>query len=355
MHKTVLVGLLFVFCIFPGISSGQTAKESELTLKDKYHIIEVGSFVIQTGVDFPPEYLSALAQEVADKLKDSKRFGQVLLPGETPSPQDAPALRLVGTITDFDRGSRGKRYLGFGIGAARVFVTVQYLGRSSGLILFEDPVVGTLSGGAFGGDTKGVVQELAKSIAGTTKLMLLRSVSAPSNARPSPSTAIGQASTDRQVVPIKANDLTGAQQRINDFAASGYRLVEFRITGDNRAQVTMDKTAIPPQTYQYLLLHALSDHNVQKNLTKGAGEGYRLCPHTLATLGGFAVVMEKPPAPADTRYEYRFHASLRESSAEKNILEDQKQGFLLVESGNVTGHHVVITEKSVSAQEAEKR
>lgn len=66
-------------------------------------------------------------------------------------------------------------------------------------------------------------------------------------------------------------------------------------------------------------------------------------------------MMEKPPAPADARYEYRFHASLRESSAEKNIVEDQKQGFLLVESGNVTGHHVVITEKPVTVQEAEKR
>jgi hypothetical protein len=355
MHRTILVGLLFASCIFPSTSSGQSAKDSGLTLRDQYHVIEVASFVIQTGVDFPPEYLAGVPQEVANKLKDSKRFGQVLLPGETPSPADAPALRLVGMITDFDRGSRGKRYLGFGMGAARVFVTVQYLDRSSGLVLFEDHVVGTLSGGVFGGDTKGVVQELANSIAGTTKLMLLRSVSAPSNARPSSSRATGQAPADLQVVQIKGNDLTGAQQRINEVAASGYRLVDFRITGDNRAQVTMDKTAVPPQTYQYLLLHAISERNVQKNLTKGAGEGYRLCPHTLATLAGFAVMMEKPPAPADTRYEYRFHASLRESSAEKNILEDQKQGFLLVESGSVTGHHVVITEKPVTVQETEKR
>lgn len=165
MHKTILAGLLVASCLLPSILSGQTAKESELLLKDKYRVIEVGSFVIQNGVDFPSEYLAGLSQEVANKLKDSKRFSQVLPPGEAPSPEDTPALRLVGSITDFDPGSRGKRYLGLGMGAARVFVTVQYLDRSSGLILFEDPVVGTLSGGLFGGDTKGVVQELAKSMA----------------------------------------------------------------------------------------------------------------------------------------------------------------------------------------------
>jgi hypothetical protein len=172
MVKTNFVGLFLAFCILPSISSGQTLKDSELTLKDRYHVVEVGNFVIQTGVDFQPEYLAGLPQEVANELKESNRFGQVLLPGEI-SPEDVPALRLVGAITDFNPGSRGKRYLGFGMGAARVFVTVQYLNRSSGLILYEDQVVGTLSGGAFGGDTKGVVQELAKSIAGTTKLMLI--------------------------------------------------------------------------------------------------------------------------------------------------------------------------------------
>ena len=40
-------------------------------------------------------------------------------------------------------------------------------------------------------------------------------------------------------------------------------------------------------------VHALSPGNVQKNLNKGAAEGYRLFPHTLAALGAFAVIMEK--------------------------------------------------------------
>lgn len=108
----------------------------------------------------------------------------------------------------------------------------------------------------------------------------------------------------------------------------------------------------PPQIYQYLVLHALSPGNVQKNLNEGAAEGYRLSPHALAALGGFAVIMEKPAVPTQTRYDYRFHTSMRESSAEKNVIEDQGQGFTLVESGELLGQHVVIMEKASASPEA---
>jgi hypothetical protein len=152
----------------------------------------------------------------------------------------------VGTITDFDRGNRGKRYVGFGMGVARVFVTIQYLDRNGGQIIFEDKVVGTLSGGVFGGDTKRVLQELAKSVAANTKLMLLRSVSVPNNVSATVSATAGEAPKDRQVLPIKSNDLSGAQQRMNELATAGYRLVDFRIAGNNRAQATMEKSPVAP-------------------------------------------------------------------------------------------------------------
>ena len=89
---------------------------------------------------------------------------------------------------------------------------------------------------------------------------------------------------------------------------------------------------------------------MQKNLNKGAAEGYQLFPHTLAALGAFAVIMEKPPVPTDTRYEYRFHTSMRESSAEKNVVEDQAQGFTLLETAQILGQRVVITEKALPVQ-----
>jgi hypothetical protein len=56
--------------------------------------------------------------------------------------------------------------------------------------------------------------------------------------------------------------------------------------------------------------------------------------------------MEKAPVPADTQYEYHFRASTRQASAEKNVVENQAQGFTLVESGDILGQHVVITQKA---------
>ena len=355
MRSAILVGLLLSIGMVTVFSAGQTAENSQGTLKDRYHVLLVEKFDIQPGVDFPPDYLASLPQELVDKLKDSKKFTEVLMPGENPGDENAPALRLTGTITGFDQGSRGKRYLGVGIGAARIFVTLHYLDRTSGQVIFEDKVIGTLAGGVFGGDSKGVVQELARSVAATTKLLLLRSQSAPGNVVGTLSTSATEEPTDRQVLQIKASDLSGAEQKLNELAAAGYRLADFRITGSRGAQVTMEKATGPPQTYHYLLVHAITPGNVQKNLNKGAAEGYRFSPHTLAALSGFAVIMEKLPVPAETRYEYRFRTSMRESNAEKNVAEAQTQGFVLVESGQLLGQYVVISEKASTFQEGALR
>ena len=351
MRKSILLPL-FCLALFGSLTVSQTATSSEGSLKDKYHVIQVGNFDIQPGVELPPDYLASLPQEVVHELKESKKFSEVLASGENPTDEKTPVLRLTGTITGFDQGSRGKRYLGVGIGAARIFVTLHYLDRSSGQLVFEDKVIGTLSGGVFGGDSKGVVRELARTVAVTTKLVLLRNPSDLHNVVATSPTAATEGTTDRQVLAIKASDLTGAEQKLNELAAVGYRLTDFRITGSRGADVTMEKSAVPPQTYHYLLVHALSTGNVQKNMNKGAAEGYRLSPHTLAALSGFALIMEKPPIPTETRYEYRFLKSMRESNAEKNLTEAQTEGFVPVETAQILGVYVVIAEKAGTAQES---
>ncbi len=354
MDKAIRASLFIAAIMFANFSSGQTAKGGEETLRDKYHVIQLQPFAVQPGVDFSTDYAASLPQVLANALKESKRFQEVLVEGQTPSAADAPVLRLTGTITDFDKGNRAKRYFGGmgGAGAARIFVTLRYLNGADGQVLFEDKVVGTLSGGLFGGESKDVDNALAKSVVATTKMVMLRPLSAPSNVTVTSAVSPDAGQTmDHQILPIKSNDLTGAQQKLNELGAAGYRIVDLRITGNSSAEATMEKS-IPPQVYQYLLQHALSLGNVQKNLNKGAAEGYRLSPHTLAALGGFAVIMEKSAVPMQVRYDYRFHASLRESSAEKNVIDDQAQGFVLVESGELLGQHVVIMEKTSASQEA---
>jgi hypothetical protein len=339
------VRLFIAVVIFASLASGQTAKNTGDTLKHKYHVIQVGSFEVQPGVDLPPDLVAGLPQAVASALKESKIFQEVLLQDQTPS-ENTPVLRLSGTVTGFDKGSRAKRYFGVGgTGAARIFVTVGYV-NEDGQILYEDKVVGTLSSGMFGGASNQVNNELAKTVVATTKLMLLRPLPAPSNGAVTPATTSHTSSPiERQVLPIKASDLSGAQQKLNELATAGYRFTDLKVTGSSSAEATMEKSGSPPQTYQYLL-HAYSPANLQKNLNKGASDGYRLSPHTLAALSGFSVIMEKPPLPTQTRYEYRFRYSLRESNAEKNVIEDQEQGFTLVESGELLGYHIVIMEKT---------
>ncbi|HST08881.1 MAG TPA: DUF4410 domain-containing protein [Terriglobales bacterium] len=351
MRKAILVVLFSCIALFSTFAVSQTANTND-TLKDRYHVLLVENFDIQPGVDLPPDYVAALPQEVVHELKESKKFSEVLAAGENPSDEKTPVLRLTGTITGFDQGSRGKRYLGVGIGAARIFVTLHYFDRASGQVVFEDKVIGTLSGGVFGGDSKGVVRELARTVAVTTKLALLRNPSDPNHVVTAPSSTATEGTTDRQVLAIKASDLSGAQQRLNELAAAGYRLIDFKITGSRGADVTMEKSAVPPQTYQYLLVHALSSGNVQKNMNKGAADGYRLSPHTLAALSGFALIMEKPPTPAQTRYEYRFLRSMRESNAEKNITEAQAEGFVPVETAQILGVYVIIAEKGSTSLES---
>jgi hypothetical protein len=109
--RTLLSGGLFITVVFCAtLASGQTAKNNtEETLKHKYHTIQVGSFEVQPGVELPPGLTAGLPQAVANALKESKLFQEVLLQGQIP-PDNTPVLRLSGTVTGFDKGNRAKRY-----------------------------------------------------------------------------------------------------------------------------------------------------------------------------------------------------------------------------------------------------
>jgi hypothetical protein len=90
-------------------------------------------------------------------------------------------------------------------------------------------------------------------------------------------------------------------------------------------------------------------------MNKAAAEGYRLVRHTVAMLGGITLVMEKPPAARAGEYEYRVSSSVRGSNAEKHLVEDQQQGFVLAENAQLQGMNVVLTEKAIQTEEAPVR
>lgn len=352
MRRAAFSGVLVVFPLLALLASAQTKPSTEGLMKDKYRVVQVEAFDVQPGVELPPNYLAGLPQELAKQLKDSQKFQEVLAPGDKPSLENAPVLRLKGTLTGYDKGSRRNRYFGFG-GAASIFLTLRYLDCGTGQLVYQEKVVGTLSGGLFGGEESKVVAELARSVTATTRLVLLRNLGGPNNVVEQPPAEADANPADRQVVEITAGDVTDTEEKMNELASQGYRVSDVRVTTDQSANVAMDKTATPSQPYRYLLLKDFP-RPLQENMNKAGSQGYRMVPHSGIALFDYAAIMEKPPAPDGRKFEYRLSASLRQSTAEKHVAEDQQKGFVLVEAVQFQGKYVVVSEKTIPPEVAKR-
>ena len=75
----------FLVILLCACSLGFAADSKLERVKDKYQIIQVEAFEIQKGVDFPPELLSSLQDEVTKQLRQSKEFPEVLAAGRAPT------------------------------------------------------------------------------------------------------------------------------------------------------------------------------------------------------------------------------------------------------------------------------
>ncbi|TAM79470.1 MAG: DUF4410 domain-containing protein [Acidobacteria bacterium] len=355
----------------------RTARPEEATVKDKYHAIEAAPMEVQPGVQVPAEYLQKIQDETIKQLKESKRFTDVLASGENPPDAASPVLRLTGTITHYKPGSRAKRYLiGYGVGSTEIYAHLVFQDRTTGATVITQEVKAVLTSGLGGGKSSDVARDFARHVVTSTKLILEKrlpaeaetSASAPTGSAalpPAPpdnaisaipasvapatvAAATRERSADRRIVTIQSGKFEDAEQELNSAAASGFRMARFAVTGRKSAEVTMEKTASPGLAYQYRLLHVMWIPTLQKELNERAADGFRLCPHTLAQLrrASAIVIMEKPPIAPDTLYGYRVHATMRVSSAQKDIQKDQSDGFTLAETTE-GGAHIVILEKAM--------
>ncbi len=333
-----------------GLSSISQTPKLQSTIQDKYRVIEVNDFQIQEGVELKPEYFTALKDELQKQLEDSHKFQAVLRPGE-PSPQpDMPVLRLTGVITKFNAGSRAKRYLlSYGAGSSQIFVHTKYLDRATGETVIEGEVIGTLSGGFFGGDAKNVMRQFAAAVVTTTKLMLLKTPTPAGSMAAQPASRADQVEPkDRQTMAITPDLLEEHQKELNSLAAKGFRLVDYSSTSNKSATLTLEKAdEVPGRTY--MMFQTLRLGTLQNELNKAASEGYRLVPHTLGFLKGYFLIAERPSTVPELRYEYRLHATVLVSSAEKNVREDQAQGYVLIDTSQMLNStHVIVLEREVS-------
>src|ERR1700686_5510476 len=342
----------------PGSASGAAgAPAGQGEIKDKYHVVQVDQFEVKKDVQFPPEYLKKVQEEISKQLVDAKLFEEVLQPGQQPARAEAPVLRLSGTIHNYKAGSRKKRYLAgnFGLGNAEIDAQVAFLDGSRGDRLVVEELRAVLTGGFFGGNEDHATQELARQVVTQAKLMLARRVPAPAEggnvttggaegAGPTP--ASDRQTTDRTTLAINAKNWSESQQKLDQEAAAGYCVVGFSLTGSSTAELELEKSAAPPDVCQYRLVHIRLATHLQKEINQATADGFHASPHTLATLGPYlTVLMQKPPAASTVRYQYLVTEPLRMSSAQKDTETHQREGYTLLDETELGGIHILLFEK----------
>jgi Domain of unknown function (DUF4410) len=157
-----------VACSLVVLSAVATAsqRKTDANVTNKYKAIEIVRFEAKEGVQMPPNYQITLTEELVKQMQNTMRFTEVLREGETPVEASTPALKLVGTVVEFEAGSRAKRYLiGFGAGKTKIVAHIKFLDRANGDVLFEDDVDGKVIMGKMGGDSIGATRGLAKEVA----------------------------------------------------------------------------------------------------------------------------------------------------------------------------------------------
>lgn len=176
MTKRRVIPLVLLLAVLVPAVPATPREKAAKPYEDKASTIEVVRFSIQPGVEFPPDYLVSLMEELVDQLKKTDKFLEVLREGEkptVPAAEDSRRLKLMGIVTAFQPGSRAKRNLiGFGAGKTRIAAHVLWFDAGSGELLWQADVEGRVVAGLTGGESIGATRDLAKKIAKETKKKL---------------------------------------------------------------------------------------------------------------------------------------------------------------------------------------
>lgn len=348
MRKRIFLSLLVVAGI---LALARTARAAEQTIRDKYRVVEVDQFEVAEGVQLPADYLPALQEDVVKRLQKSKTFTEVLQPGESPTNPSEPVLRLNGTITHFEPGSRGKRYIGFGLGQTRITARLTFSDRATAQPLIVEQIQGALTGGFAGGKSKNVTHNFAKTLAITCKVVLGKRLPAPGEAvTTETASAATSEGAERHVVKLSSKDFKGSEKELNEHAAMGFRLVEYAVTAKDTARLTMEKLPAIERPPEYRVLHAWRVGSIEKGLNKAAAEGFHLTPQTAGTFGpSMSVIVERTAQVKEPLRQYRVRITKRVSSLQNKIEKDQAEGYKLVDTWEHPKQgHLAILEKATA-------
>jgi hypothetical protein len=136
----------------------------QVTAANKYGVVVVEPFTIAEGVAFTPDWLATLQEEVVQQMQKSGGFKETLRAGEKASNASEPILQLSGVVTEYQAGSRTKRYvLGPMFGKTKIVAHVKFM-EPTGKVVLEKDVDGKVIIGFIGGDSIGATRGLAKEI-----------------------------------------------------------------------------------------------------------------------------------------------------------------------------------------------
>lgn len=356
----------FLLCCICLAASGLLAQEAAKTgaataaptagnVKDVYGAVEVDRFKIQNGVEFPPEYLDALQKEITKQLAEAKLFEEVIPAGQKPVDSNRRVLHLAGLITNYNPGNRAQRYFGgFGAGAAEIDSKIDFHDGATNQPVLSGDLRAVLAGGFLGGKAEDALKDYARQVVNKAKLMAHMRLPAPGSTPNRPMTqsagSEAQQAAARHNITISQKDWPGSQQRLDQEAAQGYRVVSVTISGKHTADVELERADAIADQYQYRLLHPLMSTSLQKDINKATAEGYRVTPNSLVVLAtSLTLIMEKSSPPFPEQYQYAVKETVLVSSGQKDTEKLQSQGFTLIGESEHGTNHVLLFEKTGGA------
>jgi hypothetical protein len=155
---------------------------------------------------------------------------------------------------------------------------------------------------------------------------------------------------DQRYLLLATTKTATMQKELDEASAQGFRVVASSTTSGVEMVLLLERPVQPSDTYKYKLLATTRTSTMQKELNEAAAEGFRLIPSTMISkkqpvfgVEEVVLLLERPPK-SDRRYEYKLLATTRTSTLQKEIMDSQVAGFILV--GVVSrGEHMVIMER----------
>lgn len=315
-------------------------------IREKYQSIQVETFEVKPGVEFPPEYLAKAKEELFKQLSDAKIVKEVLRSGDARRDEAIPTMFLSGTINNYTPGSRSKRYVGFGLGAAEVDAEIVLLDGRTKQRLQSERLRAVLTGGLFGGSEDKIANELARRIVLQTTYMLNGRIPPESPATAEHDTISTRSVHDHHTLTMNGKEWEDGQKKLELEAAAGYRVVDFTTTGKSTADLEMEKIADPSDVFQYRWVHVRMFTHLQNELNRGTADGFHVYPQTLtALLPYLTVLMEKPPGPSAVQYHYLVTEPVLMSHVQKDAEKHQREGYTLLDETDFAAH-ILLFEKT---------